>query len=187
MDANTIIVQLNKHLTGARTSFDTDLKKIRTGRASANMLDGIMVEAYGTKLPLIQVGSVSTPEPQLLQISPFDPNNIEAITSAIRGDDNLGLNPTDDGRLIRLPIPPLTTERRQQIVKQLHEKLENAMIHIRNIRHDALKEAEQSKKDKKIGDDDYNRLQKQVDEVIAKQKNEFENLAKAKEQEIMTL
>jgi ribosome recycling factor len=187
MDSNTIVIQLNKQLTEAVNVFNDDLKKLRSGRANASLLDGIMVEAYGAKMPLIQVGSISTPEPQLLQVNPFDPNNIEAIASAIRENQSLGLNPTDDGRVIRLPIPPLTTERRQQIVKILHDKLENAMIRMRNARHEALKEAEQAKKDKNISGDDYSHLQKQVDETMAKQKTELDNLAKTKEQEIMTL
>src|SRR3990167_2045198 len=174
METNTIFVQLDKQLTEASHAFSEDLKKLRTGRASAGMLDGIKVEAYGTLMPLIQVGTISTPEPQLLQINPFDPANLQAISAAIRDDQTLGLNPTDDGRVIRIPLPPLTTERRQQIVKILHEKMENAMIRMRNARHEALKEADQAKKDKKIGNDDYSRLQKQVDEAMAKQKTEVE-------------
>ena len=127
--------------------FEQELKKLRTGRAHASMLDGVMVVAYGTPMPIIQVGTVSAPEAQLLQITPFDPSNIQAIASAIRDNPSLGMNPSDDGRVVRIPIPALTTERRQQIVKQLGEKIEDSMIALRQVRHDALAKVDQAKKD----------------------------------------
>jgi ribosome recycling factor len=146
-----------------------------------------MVVAYGTPMPINQLANVTAPEAQLLQITPFDPSNIQAINEAIRNDQGLGLNPSDDGRVVRVPIPALTTERRQQIVKQLNEKLEDAMITTRNIRHDTLDTLKEAKNDKDISEDDYNRLEKQLDEAMAKTKAEIEVSAKAKEQEIMTL
>lgn len=167
--------------------FGEEVKKLRTGRAHPSMLDGVTVEAYGTPMPLIQVATVSAPEAQLLQITPFDPNNLDAISAAIRDDQSLGMNPSDDGRIIRVPIPPLTEERRQQIVKQLREKVEATLIAMRNARRDALQELEQAKKDKSISEDEQKRLQKDIEDSMAKHKADLEAQAKAKESEIMTV
>ncbi len=169
------------------THFESELKKLRTGRATASMLDGVMVMAYGVATPLIQVGNVSAPEAQLLQITPFDPSNIQAIASAIRDNPSLGLNPSDDGRVVRIPIPALTTERRQQIVKQLGEKVEDCMIAMRQTRHDALDKIDSAKKNKEIGEDEAKRLQKLLDEAMAKVKAQVDGLAKTKEQEILAV
>lgn len=167
--------------------FNEELKKVRTGRASAAMLDGVMVTAYGTQMPLNQVANVTAPEAQLIQITPFDPNNIQAIASAIRDNPTLGLNPMDDGRVVRVPIPALTEERRREYVKSLGGKVEDCMVSMRNIRHDAMDAISSSKKDKMIGEDDAKRLEKQVDEAMARFKTEVDTAAKAKETEIMTL
>jgi len=167
--------------------FGDELKKLRTGRAHASMLDGVMVEAYGSQMPLNQTATVSTPEPQLLQISPFDPNNLQAIAAAIRNNPSLGMNPTDDGRVVRVPIPPLTEERRREIVKQVGQKHEDCMVSLRNIRRDALDAVDRAKKDKQIGEDDAKRLEKQVDEAMNTARANAENASKAKESEIMTV
>jgi ribosome recycling factor len=164
-----------------------ELKKVRTGRANAAMLDGVMVTAYGAPMPLNQVANVTAPEAQLLQITPFDPNNIQAIASAIRDNPSLGLNPMDDGRVVRIPIPPLTEERRRELAKNLGGKVEDAMVALRNVRHDAMDAVDKAKKDKLIGEDDAKRLQKQVDDAMAKAKADADAAAKAKEAEIMTL
>jgi ribosome recycling factor len=167
--------------------FEEELKKLRTGRAHASMLDGVQVEAYGVPMPLNQVAGISTPEPQLLQISPFDPNNIAAISAAIRNDQSLGMNPSDDGRVVRVPVPPLTEDRRRDIVKQVGQKHEDCMISLRNIRHDALDEVEKAKKAKDIGEDDAKRLEKQVDDAMNAARAKADSIAKAREQEIMTV
>lgn len=167
--------------------FQDELRKVRTGRASSAMLDGVMVVAYGVPTPLNQVANVTAPESQLLQITPFDPSNIQAIASAIRDNPTLGLNPSDDGRVVRVPIPALTEERRREYVKVVGGKTEDCMITLRNIRHEANDEIQAAKKDKAIGEDDATRLQKQIDDEMAKAKAEIETAAKAKEQEIMTL
>lgn len=167
--------------------FQDELKKVRTGRASSAMLDGVMVVAYGVPTPLNQVANVTAPESQLLQITPFDPSNIQAIASAIRDNPSLGLNPSDDGRVVRVPIPALTEDRRREYVKIVGSKAEDCMITLRNVRHDAFDEIQAAKKDKAIGEDDANRLQKQIDEEMAAAKAEADAAAKAKEQEIMTL
>lgn len=167
--------------------FQTELKKVRTGRAHPSMLDGLMVTAYGTQMPLNQVANVSAPEAQLLQITPFDPNNIQAIASAIRDNPTMGLNPMDDGRVVRVPIPTLTEERRREFVKTLGGKVEDCMIALRGIRHDAMDAIASAKKDKSVGEDDAKRLEKQIDEAMTKAKAEAETAAKAKEAEIMTI
>ncbi len=165
--------------------FNEELKKLRTGRAHPSMLDGVLATAYGVPTPLNQLATITTPEAQLIQISPFDPSNIQAIASAIRDNPSLGLNPSDDGRVVRVPIPALTTERRQQIVKQLGEKAEESMIAMRQIRHEALDKIAAAKKDKTIGEDDAKRYEKQVDDVMNKVKLDVDAAAKVKEAEIM--
>ena len=164
-----------------------ELKKVRTGRAHPDMISGLMVDAYGAQMPLNQLANVTTPEPQLLQISPFDPSNIEAISKAIRDNPSLGMNPSDNGRLIRVPIPPLTTERRQEMVKILGSKAEEARISIRSIRHDFLKDAKELKDSKGITEDDLKRLEKEITEKIEKSNKSIDDAIKAKEAEIMTV
>jgi ribosome recycling factor len=171
----------------ALAHFEDELKKIRTGRAHPGMLDGVTVEAYGTKMPLIQVASITVPEPQLLQVSPFDQANVQAVAEAIRNDQALGLNPTDDGRIVRVPIPQLTTERRQQIVKQMGEKVEECRVAMRNIRHDALKDAKGKKDSKEISGDDLKRVEKSLDGLMNDFQNKIDSVSKAKDQEVMTI
>lgn len=187
MNPNQLIEQTKSKLQTAVNRFQEELKKLRTGRAHPSMLDGVMVVAYGTPMPLIQVGNVTTPEPQLLQITPFDPNNLPAISTAIRDNPSLGLNPMDDGHVVRIQIPPLNEERRRDFVKILGSKVEDCMVSLRNIRHDAMKELDQAKKDKDIGQDEADRVQKQLDEAMNQAKIEVDEAAKAKEQEIMTI
>lgn len=187
MDSNKILSDVKDKFVKATEHFTEEIKKVRTGRATPSMLDGITAEAYGTPMPLMQLATITAPEPQLLQVSPFDPTNLQAIANAIRDNQTLGLNPTDDGRVIRVPVPALTTERRAEIAKQLGSKVEEAMIRLRNARHEALKTADQAKKDRQLSEDDINRLQKQIDEVMHQQKTKIEELAKAKESEIMTI
>ena len=171
MTPNQIIEDVKKKFRVADEHFKSELKKLRTGRASPSMLEGVTAEAYGQPMPLIQLATISTPEVQLIQISPFDPNNLQAIVSAIRENQSLGFNPVDDGRVVRVQIPPLTAERRQQIAKQLGEKIEECMIAMRNVRHEAIKAGEQAKKDKLMSEDELKRFEKQVDELMAKIKS----------------
>lgn len=187
MDPNQAVNDAQSKLNQAVERFQEELKKLRTGRAHPSMLDGVKVEAYGVEMPLIQVATISTPEPQLLQITPFDPNNIQAISGAIRNDQSLGMNPADDGHVVRVPVPPLNEERRREIVKQVGQKHEEAMISMRSIRHDAMDAIDKAKKDKSIGEDDAKRLEKQVDDAMNKAKADAESAAKAREQEIMSL
>jgi ribosome recycling factor len=181
------IRQYEEKMKQAVAHFGEELKKVRTGRASASMLDGVTVTAYGTQMPLNQVANVTAPEAQLIQITPFDPGNIQAIASAIRDNPTLGLNPSDDGRVVRVPIPALTEERRREYVKNLGGKVEDAMVALRSVRHDAMDAVSAAKKDKQIGEDDAKRLEKQVDEAMNRAKSDIEAAAKAKETEIMTI
>lgn len=187
MNPSKIIDQAKAKFGTAVGHFREEMNKLRTGRAHPSMLDGVLVEAYGTQMPLIQVGSITVPEPQLLQITPFDPGNIQAIATAIRDNQALGLNPMDDGHVVRIQIPPLTEERRRDFVKILGTKVEDCMITIRNARHEALKDAEQAKKDRAMTEDDLTSIKRQLDELVAKHKASVDSLAKAKEQEIMTV
>jgi ribosome recycling factor len=187
MDANNVVSSSKSKFKQALDHFEEELKKVRTGRAHPSMLDGVMVSAYGTEMPLIQLGSVSAPEPQTIQITPFDPNNLEAISKAIRENQSLGMNPMDDGRVVRVPVPPLTEERRREYVKILGAKAEDCMISLRNIRRDAMDAIDKSVKAKEISEDDSKRLKKQVDDAMAETKTMVESAAKAKEEEILTV
>lgn len=167
--------------------FQGELKKIRTGRAHPDMLDGIMVEAYGTQMPLNQVANITVPEPQLLQITPFDPGQLQAIAAAIRNDQSLGFNPADDGRVVRVPIPPLTEERRRQIIKQAGEKIEEARIALRGIRQDALKDAKRRKDAKEMSEDDAKRVEKEIDGLMSEYQDKIDEQFKSKEKDILTI
>lgn len=174
-------------MSQALERFENELQKIRTGRAHAGMLDGVFVEAYGSKMPLNQVANVTAPEAQMLLVTPFDPANIAAITAAIRDDQTLGLNPADDGRVVRVPVPSLTEERRLQLVKQVGEKVEDARIAMRNIRQDAFKDIKRLKDDKEIGEDDAKRFEKEVDDLMADIQAKIEDIFKAKEKDVLTV
>jgi ribosome recycling factor len=187
MNPDQAVTSAREKLSQAVERLGDTLKTLRTGRASAAMLDGVVVEAYGTPMPLNQLANVSAPEAQLLQITPFDPNNLQAIATAIRNNPTLGLNPTDDGRVVRIPIPPLNEERRRELAKQVGQKQEECMISLRNIRHEAMDAIDRAEKDKSIGQDDAKRLTTQIDEAMNKAKSDAEAVAKAKEQEILTI
>lgn len=187
MSPQQLVDQSKSKFNQAVLHFGEELKKVRTGRAHPSMLDGLMVEAYGVSMPLIQVGQVTAPEAQLLQITPFDPGTLQAISTAIRNNQSLGMNPMDDGKIVRVPIPPLNEERRREYVKVVNGKVEDTMIAMRNIRHDAIDAIDKAKKDKDIGEDDAKRLQQQIEEAMSKAKADVEAAAKVKEQEIMTV
>ncbi|NCU38088.1 ribosome recycling factor [Candidatus Saccharibacteria bacterium] len=174
-------------MQGALEHLETELKKVRTGRAHPAMLDNIKVEAYGVTVPLNQVANITAPEAQLLQITPFDPSNIQKISAAIRNDQSLGLNPRDDGRVVRVPVPSLTEERRKLLVKQTSEKLEEARIAVRTIRQDGLKDAKQMKENKQLSEDDVKLVEKEFDRLTAEYQNKFEEMFKVKEKEILTI
>jgi ribosome recycling factor len=174
-------------MESAYEHYEDDLRKVRTGRANPDMLSGVFVEAYGAKVPLNQVANVTVPEPQLLQINPFDPSNVQAISTAIRNDQSLGMNPSDDGRIVRVPVPALTQERRQQLAKQLGEKAEACRIALRVIRQDAFKSAKAQKEAKELSEDAQNGVQKKIDELITDYQNRIDAALKSKESEVLSM
>ena len=163
--------------------FREEMKKVRTGRAHPDMLAGIKVEAYGQFMPLNQVANVTIGDATMLVITPFDPANINNISSAIRADSTLGLNPSDDGRVVRVPIPPLTEERRKEIVKTASEKVEDAKIAIRNVREDARKDI----KEAKLPEDATKRAEKEIDDLTREYSDKIDEEFKNKESEIMKI
>lgn len=167
--------------------FEEELKKVRTGRSHPSMLDSVSVEVYGARMPLNQVANITAPEPQLLQVSPFDPSNVQLIAAAIRADQNLGFNPSDDGRIIRVPVPPLTEDRRKQLVKQTSERVEEVRIVLRTIRQDALKDAKRRKDAKELSEDDNKRIEKEIDRLMAEQQAKVDVVFQAKEKDILTI
>ncbi len=179
-------VQLKTRMDKAVEDFRKEMTATRTGRASVHMLDGVMVDAYGSQMPLNQLANVSAPEPQLITVQPWDVSQIGAIEKAIRSGD-LGLNPMNDGKLVRVPVPALTEERRKDMVKHLHKVLEEHRTAIRNIRRDGNDLIKKAMKDKKITEDEergaMENLQKLTDDEIKK----MEEMAKGKEKEVMSL
>ena len=179
-------VQLKTRMDKAVEDFRKEMTSTRTGRASVHMLDGVMVEAYGSQMPLNQLANVSAPEPQLITVQPWDVSQIGAIEKAIRGGD-LGLNPMNDGKLVRVPVPALTEERRKDMVKHLHKVLEEHRTAVRNIRRDGNDVIKKAMKDKKITEDEergaMENLQKLTDDEIKK----MEEMAKGKEKEVMSI
>jgi ribosome recycling factor len=187
MTPQAVVEQVKKDFDRAFAHFQDECKKLRTGRAHPSMVEGLSVVCYGQPMPLIQLATITTPEAQTIQISPFDPSNLQAIADAIRNDQSLGFNPTDDGRVIRIPVPALTTERRAQIVKQLGEKKEECFVSMRTSRHDGMDKLKKLKNDKQIGEDEQARNEKLIDEAMNKVKIDVEAHAKAKEAEIMAI
>lgn len=167
--------------------YDEELKKVRTGRAHPGMLDGIAVEVYGTRLPLNQAANITAPEAQMLLVTPFDPGNIQNIVAAIRDDKTHGFNPSDDGRVVRVPIPALTEERRKLLVKQAGEKAEEARIALRNVRQDALKDAKRKKDAKELSEDDYARAEKLINDTVTEHNTTIDERLKAKEKDVLTV
>jgi ribosome recycling factor len=179
-------VQLKSRMERAVDDFRKALVGTRTGRASVHMLDGVTVEAYGSQMPLNQVATVHTPEPQLITVQPFDPTQLSSIEKAIRGAE-LGLNPMNDGKIIRVPIPPLTEERRREMVKHLHKVLEDHRTAIRNIRRDGNDATKRALKDKKITEDEEKRATAEIQKLTDDEIKKMEDMCKAKEKEVMEI
>ncbi len=165
--------------------FEDELKGIRTGRASPALVERIPVEYYGTQVPLEQLAIIRVPEPNMLTIQPYDPKALPEIERAILKSD-LGLTPSNDGRIIRLVLPRLTEQRRQELVKLVHKRLEEARIAIRNIRRDALEELRARHKNKEMSDDELEEAREEVQKLTDRYIEEAEKIAQAKEKEIMS-
>ncbi len=187
METSNMIAKAEAAFKAAQEHLTNELTRLRTGRAHPGMLDGIMIEAYGTQMPLNQAAGITVPEAQLLQITPFDPSNLQAIVNAIRNNQNLGLNPSDDGRVVRVQIPPLTEERRRELTKQIGEKVEEALVRMRTARHEIFRQLEDAKKEKQIGEDDLHRAEKAIDESMNNVRALIDAAAKAKETELLSI
>ena len=178
------VVEDRKKMEAVIERFKNEMKKVRTGRAHPDMLSSIKVEVYGQYTPLNQVANITAADATLLVITPFDPSNIQAIASAIRADQSLGLNPADDGRIIRVPIPALTEERRKEIVKNASAKVEEAKVAIRNAREDARKAIKNAED---MSEDIKKRAEKEIDDLTKEFNDKIEAEFKAKSEEIMKI
>ena len=186
MTSEDIINNCNSKMKKAFDVFNHDLGSLRTGRANASMLDIIKVDVYGQKMPVNQLATVSTPEPRLLTVQVWDQNNVTLIDSAIK-KSNLGINPQIDGQLMRIPIPSLNEERRNELKKIMGGLAEKAKVAIRNIRREANDKLKQDLKDKKIGEDEWKKCEKKIQNLTDSQISELEKKLKEKEKEIMTV
>ena len=181
-----IRVQLKTRMDKAVEDFRKAMAGVRTGRASVHMLDGVNVDYYGSQMPLNQVAQVHAPEPQLITVQPFDASQLGAIEKAIRSGD-MGLNPMNDGKLIRVPVPPLTQERRQDMVKHLHRVLEEHRTAVRNIRRDGNDAIKKALKDKKISEDEEKRSLDEIQKLTDGEIKKMEEMSKGKEKEVLEL
>jgi ribosome recycling factor len=180
------LAQARTRMEKAVDDFRRELAGIRTGRANVSILDHVRVDYHGTQMPINQLGTVTVPDPMMLVISPWDPGAVALIDKAIRTSD-LGLNPTNDGKVIRLPVPPLTEERRKDLVKHLHKVLENHRTAVRNVRRDMKEAIEHLEKEKKVSEDERKRSVEELDKLTHSETKKIEDLSAAKEKEILEL
>lgn len=166
--------------------FRRELASVRTGRANAAILDQVRVDYHGTPMPVNQLGTVTVPDATMLQIAPWDPSAVPLIDKAIRASD-LGLNPTNDGKVVRIPIPAPTEERRKELVKHIHRALENHRTAIRNIRRDLKEAIDKLEKEKKISQDDQKRALEELDKLSHAETKKVEDLCATKEKEVMEI
>jgi ribosome recycling factor len=177
-------VQLKTRMDKAVEDFRREMSSTRTGRANVHMLDTVSVDYYGSMMPLNQIATVHAPEPQLITVQPFDPSALANIEKAIRTAD-LGLNPMNDGKIIRVPVPPLTEERRKEMVKHLHRILEEHRTAVRNIRRDGNDAIKKAMKDKKITEDDEKRALEEIQKLTDDEIKKMEEMSKNKEKEVL--
>lgn len=180
------LAQARTRMEKAVEDFRRELGGIRTGRANVTLLDHVRVDYHGTQMPINQLGTVTVPDPMMLVISPWDPGAVPLIDKAIRTSD-LGINPANDGKVIRLPVPPLTEERRKDLVKHLHKVLENHRTAVRNVRRDIKEAIEHLEKEKKVSEDERKRSVDELDKITHSETKKIEDLSAAKEKEILEL
>jgi ribosome recycling factor len=180
------MAQAKLRMEKAVEDFRKELSGVRTGRANVSLLDHIRVDYHGTPMPVNQLGTLSVPDPTMIQISPWDPTAVPLIDKAIRTSD-LGLNPTNDGKVVRVPIPSLNEERRRELVKHLHKVLENHRTAIRNIRRDLKEAIEKLEKEKKISEDERKRSLDELEKLTHSETKKMEDLSAVKEKEIMEI
>lgn len=179
-----VYADLKRRMDQAVAGFQSNLASIRTGRASAHMLDQIRVDYYGTPMPVNQIAQVSAPEPQMILIAPWEPSMVKEIEKAIQASD-LGFNPLSDGKVIRVPVPPMTEERRRDVVKHLNKVLEEHRTAVRNVRRDGNDALKKLAKDKKISEDEEKRSMEETQKMTDEEIRRMEEIARKKEIEVM--
>jgi len=184
MEAKVIFQTAEKHMKATIEKTEAELATMRTGKASPALLDGVKVDYYGAKVPLKQVANVSVPDSKLITVQPWEKPLVGEIVKAIQ-TSNLGLNPQSDGTFIRIPLPPLTEERRKELVKTVKHMVEEAKVAIRNVRRDAIEKLKKLEKDHAITEDDLHRNQKEIQDLTDKSTEEIEKVLAAKEKEIL--
>jgi len=184
MDRDEILLDCEERMEKAASVLADQLKGLRTGRANPGLVDSIRVDYYGSPTPLKQLANIGVPEPQQIVIRPFDASALGEIAKAIQASD-VGLAPNNDGKVIRLTIPPLSTERRKQLVSRVKEFAEEARVSIRNIRRDANKHADQAEKDKTMSEDERDGLKEEIQKLTKKYEGQVNELADAKEKDVM--
>ncbi len=180
------LAQAKTRMEKAVEDFRKDLAAVRTGRANVALLDHVRVDYHGTPMPINQLGTLSVPDAALIVISPWDPGAVPLIDKAIRTSD-LGLNPTNDGKVVRVPIPALTEERHKELVKHIHKVLEDHRTAVRNIRRDIKEAVEKLEKEKKISEDDKKRSLDELEKLTHSETKKIEDLSAAKEKEVMEI
>jgi ribosome recycling factor len=186
MDKTTIRKELTTRMEGAMKVLDHELKGLRTGRASINLLDPVVIEAYGNRMPISQVATVSTPDAKTITVQVWDKTMVKAVEKAIT-EANLGLNPSSDGQLVRMSLPPLTEERRKELVKLAHKYGENTKVSLRNIRRDGNEELKKLEKNSEISKDEHHNLSDDIQKLTDEFSNKIDSYIKQKEQEILTI
>lgn len=184
MSADEILLDVEERMEKAVDVLKHALGGIRTGRANPGLVDSLRVEAYGSPTPIKQLASVGAPEPTQIVIRPFDPGTLKDIEKAIQAS-GLGLTPMNDGKLIRLNVPPLSTEMRRKLAARIKELTEDAKVSIRNVRREGNKLADQGQKDKSLSEDDCDKLKEEIQDLTKKFENRASELAKSKEAEVM--
>ena len=183
-DLKKLSSDLKRRMDQSVAAFQAGMASTRTGRANAHMLDQVKVDYYGTQTPISQLAQISVPEAQLIVISPYDPSVVKEVEKALQASD-LGLNPQSDGKLIRVPIPPMTEERRRDVVKHLHRVLEEHRTAIRNVRRDGNEAVKKLAKEKKISEDDEKRSLEEVQKMTDEEIRRMEEMSRRKEAEVM--
>ncbi|TAH32713.1 MAG: ribosome recycling factor [Alphaproteobacteria bacterium] len=181
---NAVVDDMKKRMDSAIETYRKELGGLRTGRASPQLLDPVVVDAYGSRMPISQVGNVNTPEPRLITVQVWDQGLVGAVEKAIT-EANLGLNPSSEGNTIRLRLPDLTQERRQELTKLGGKYAESARIAVRNVRRDGMESAKKQEKDKKISQDDLARLEKEIQKLTDDHVKKIDEMLASKEKEIM--
>ncbi|MEN6406830.1 MAG: ribosome recycling factor [Thermoguttaceae bacterium] len=184
MTTEEILLDVEERMEKAVRKLKSDLAGIRTGRANPGLVDSLRVEVYGSAVPIKQIASVGAPEPNQIVIRPYDPGTLKDIEKAIQTSD-LGFNPQNDGRLIRLNVPPLSTEVRRKMVNRVKELAEETKVAVRNIRRDGNKQADQGEKDKDFSEDDRDQAKEEIQELTKTYENQATELAKVREKEVM--